>query len=176
MRTFEKKNVRAFNLFGVLVVIGILILSSMVYMTLKGEDNKIAAYAGTYLYDDENMLVEITKDSEIIRKWDGKYYMTDEEGQTVCLGSNPSLFNQSQNMLSILGECYRIYPDGTTQKYKKGLEISDLKENALYKLKDRVYIFTGSHVASYDGAFETEDFMRVSLDKNGRGCRINGNR
>ena len=127
MRTFEKKNVRAFNLFGVLVVIGILILSSMVYMTLKGEDNKIAAYAGTYLYDDENMLVEITKDSEIIRKWDGKYYMTDEEGQTVCLGSNPSLFNQSQNMLSILGECYRIYPDGTTQKYKKGLEISDLK-------------------------------------------------
>ena len=52
MRTFEKKNVRAFNLFGVLVVIGILILSSMVYMTLKGEDNKIAAYAGTYLYDD----------------------------------------------------------------------------------------------------------------------------
>ena len=47
MRTFEKKNVRAFNLFGVLVVIGILILSSMVYMTLKGEDNKIAAYAGT---------------------------------------------------------------------------------------------------------------------------------
>ena len=134
MRSFEKRNIRSFNIFGFVVLLCIAALSFMVFSSLKVGNDDFTAYAGSYLYDDDDTLLEVAQDSAIVQKWDKKYYMVDENKQKVCLGKHPSIFNKSENTLSILGPCYRIYPDGSTQKYNNGVDITDFRENAIYKL------------------------------------------
>lgn len=167
MRSFEKRNMRAFNLYGILVLLGITALSFMIFMSVRSSDEDHVTYAGCKLYDEENMLIEVKEDSKLVKKWDGKYYMTDESGETLCLGECPTIYNPEQANLSILGTCYRVYPDGTTQKYARGLEVSDLQEPALYKIKDRVYLLVGREISSYEGTFKSEGYMKLTLDKNG---------
>lgn len=167
MRSFNKRNHRAFGIFGVLVLMCIGALSFIIYNYASNDSHEFTAYGGSVLYDEEDALIQIEEDTVVVGKWDKKYYLKDSDGNTVCLGKNPVVYNEGTGTLSLIGPCYRIYPDGSTQKYKKGLDITDFSDYGLYKLSDRVYVITGKTVSSYNGNFAAENFIKVSIDRNG---------
>lgn len=165
MRKFEKKNVHSFTLFGALIIIALTALSFIVYMSSSNRNNKINIGNGSLIFTEKDQIIEIAQATTITKKWDSNYYLIDE-GKTTNLGKNPIVYSSLRNELTIYGESYRIYPDGSTIK-NNGITISDFNQPALYKVKDRQYIFTGSQVRSYDGKISVGNFMKISIDRNG---------
>lgn len=167
MRTFEKKNVATFAIFGTLVLVAVIAMSLLVVNGVKNTDDKIVVSTGSLIFTDDDNILNINSDSEIVKKWDSNYYLNGEGFDSVCLGKNPLVFNASSKILSLYGECYRAYPDGTVVKYPNGTEIQNTNESSLYKLTDRNYAFIGTRVYSFTEGFDTSDFMRIRIAKNG---------
>ena len=168
MRKFEKKNVRSFGLFGLLIVIAILALSLVVYLSVTNNDNKIKVNAGNILFIDNDKILEVSNDTEIIKKWDGNYYLT-QDGKTDNLGKHIIVNDRTNGNLQILGSSYQIYADGSVKKYNSNMIIEDLNTPQIYKLDDRLYLFAGKKIASFDGTIAADNFIKISLDRNGNG-------
>ena len=47
--------------------------------------------------------------------------------------------------------------------------IEDLNTPQIYKLDDRLYLFAGKKIASFDGTIAADGFIKISLDRNGNG-------
>ena len=167
MRTFEKKNVATFSIFGVLILAAVIALSFIVINYVNNDDSKITVSSGSLIFADDDSIIELISEGELTKKWDKKYYLTDTEHQSTCVGLNPVIYNQNEKSVNLLGEVYRIYPDGTTLKYPSGTLITNTNESSLYKLQDRDYVFVGNEVYSFQPGFESKDFMKIKLAKNG---------
>ena len=167
MRAFEKKNIATFSVFGVLVLAAVIALSFVVINYVNNDDSKLAITSGSLIFADDDSIVEIVGDGELTKKWDKKYYLNDETHKSVCVGINPVVYTKNDSTVDLLGEVYRIYPDGTTLKYQNGILITNVKENSLYKLQDRNYVFIGSEIYSYQPGFTAKDFMKIKVAKNG---------
>lgn len=167
MRAFEKKNVATFSIFGVLVLAAVVALTFVVINFVSNDSSKIAVESGSLIFADNDSIIEITGNGELTKKWDNNYYLSDDILHSESVGKNPVIYKASANSLNLLGECYRVYPDGTTLKYNNGTEITDTKESALYKLQDRNYVFVGSEVYSFEPGFNAKDFMKIKVAKNG---------
>lgn len=166
MRAFERKNIRTFSLFGILISIALIAMSLVVYKSVSSKDNHFDVLANSLIYTDEDRVIEVATDTEVVKKWNDNYYLV-HNGKTENVGSHPIIFNRSLNSLDVLGSTYRIYEDGTTQKYVNGLNITDFTRPQIYKLNDREYLFVGDTIASLDGTFSANNFIRIALDKNG---------
>ena len=167
MRAFEKKNIAAFSVFGILVIAAVVALTFVVVNYVNNDDSVVAVSSNNLIFADDDSIIDITSDGEVVKKWDGKYYVNNEFNNAVCIGKNPVVYNKGDGSLNLLGEVYRIYPDGTTLKYPNGVLVSNTKENSLYKLQDRNYVFVGNEVYSYKPGFAAKDFMRIKIAKNG---------
>lgn len=167
MRTFEKKNVATFSVFGILIITAVIALSFVVINYVNNEESKIVINSNDLIFSDDDSIIEIVNEGEITKKWDKNYYLTDENHNSTKIGKNPIIYDQSENTINLLGEVYRIYPDGTTLKHQNGILISNTKESSLYKLQDRNYVFVGNEVYSYEPGFEAKDFMKIRVAKNG---------
>lgn len=166
MRSFEKKNKRSFLLYGLIVAASIVALSLIVYTTINDNEDTLMLEAGSLIFTDSDEIIELSADSQITKKWDDNYYLI-EDGNKKSIGSFPLIYNRNLNTIDLLGSVYRIYPNGTTQKYNDGLKITNTEENSLYKLADRKYIMVGEQITSYDQSFQANNFMRIAVDKNG---------
>ena len=166
MRKFEKKNVRSFGLFGFLIVTALLAMSIVVYLAVSNTNNKIGVSTGSILFIDNDKIVEVSNDTEIIKKWDGNYYLT-QEGKTSNLGKHVVINNRTTGDLQILGNSYQIYADGSVKKYNSNMVIEDFNTPQIYKLDDRLYLFVGKKITSFDGTISADSFIKISLDRNG---------
>lgn len=167
MRKFEKRNVVKFSIFGALIVACVIAISLVVILFVNKEDNKYYVASNSLVFADDDSIYSIVNEGEIVKKWDKNYYLTDENYKSVNLGKNPAVYAATSNSITLYGECYRIYPDGTTLKYANGIDINNTKENSLYKIADRNYIFVGNDVYSYVDGYKAKDFMRIKIAKNG---------
>lgn len=167
MRKFEKKNVVTFSVFGALIIIAMIIMTISVVSFVKKENNTIDISANSLVFTDDDNVYNIAADGQIVKKWDKKFYLVNEQYNNVCLGQHPVIYSSSSDAVSLVGESYRIYPDGTTLKYPDGIDITNTKESALYKLADRNYVLIGNDVYSYEGGFKAKGFMRIKIAKNG---------
>lgn len=167
MRAFEKKNVATFSIFGVLILAAVIALTFVVINYVNNEDSKITISSGNLIFADDDSIIELNGEGELTKKWDKKYYLNDETHNSTCVGENPIIYNQGDSSVNLLGEVYRIYPDGTTLKYPNGTLIANTKESSLYKLQDRDYAFIGNEVYSFQPGFEAKDFMKIKIAKNG---------
>ena len=81
MRKLDKKSMFSFYAFAIAIVaIGALVV---VMMTL-GMNKKADPYvinASSVVYDAENRAIEVTEESVIEKKWDGKYYLKTPSGE-----------------------------------------------------------------------------------------------
>lgn len=167
MRAFEKKNIAAFSIFGILVIAAVVALTFVVVNYVNNDDSVVTVSSNNLVFADDDSIVEIASEGEVVKKWDGKYYLNDEVNNSVCIGKNPVVYNKGDGSLNLLSEVYRIYPDGTTLKYPNGVLVTNTKESSLYKLQDRNYVFVGNEVYSYQPGFMAKDFMRIKVAKNG---------
>lgn len=167
MRKFEKKNVASFTIFGILIIAAIVAISLIVTNYVANDDSKFSVKVGELVFTDNDEIIELTSNGEIIKKWDSKFYLTNDENDSVCLGEHPLVYSNNSNELVIYGDSYRIYPDGSTLKYTNSVDVINTKESCLYKLSDRNYVFIGNEVYSYSPGFNAKNFMKIRIAKNG---------
>lgn len=169
MRAFQKKNIASFSIFGVLIVIAVFAIGFVVLNYVKNDDSKIELSVNNVIFDDNDRVIEISNGGSIKKKWDENYYLIDEKGRSESLGKTPLIYDKSTNTLRLLGSSYRIFPDGTTLKNNAELAISNFTDNTIYKLADRMYVIIGKEIYSYQPGFESTNFMKVKIDRNGNG-------
>ena len=167
MRAFTKKNKGSFVIFAVLIFATIAALSFAVIKYVTAEDNQIQISAGSVIYADDDKIYEIENGATLTKKWDKKYYLKDSNNTNVCVGINPLIYETQSSALNIMGESYRVYPDGTTIKLTNGSNITNTNETQFYKLQDRYYVFVGSKINSYKEGFSASNFMKIKIAKNG---------
>lgn len=167
MRKFEKKNVASFTIFGILIIAAIVAISLIVTNYVANDNSKFTVRTGELVFTDNDEIIELTSNGELVKKWDKKYYLTNDEHDSVCLGEHPLVYSNNSNELIIYGDSYRIYPDGSTLKYNNIVDIVNTKESCLYKLSDRNYVFLGNEVYSYLPGFNAKNFMKIRIAKNG---------
>ncbi len=171
-RSFKKDSKIMFIAFGATVLLAVLALS---FVVLNAQNDKggiedsasgTSITAGSLIFKDDDSIIEVANDCEIIQMWDGECYLV-VDGKKEELGFNPVVYNKGTAQLSIYGELYQIYTDGTTKKYTNGADLTGLKDTSMYKMADRKYLFAGNTIQSYDGEFSVAAFARVAIDKNG---------
>lgn len=165
MRTFEKKNIGAFAVFGGLIVASIIAVTLLVSNVVSNKNDTFDVSAGSLIFDSKDNINTLEEDTKIKAYWDGNYYLINESSSNTNLGEHIAVFDGSS--LNVYGGAYRIYPDGTTEKYTDTLNISNFTESALYKISDRKYLFVGNEVYSFTGSFNAKNFMFIKIDKNG---------
>lgn len=165
MRTFEKKNIGLFGVFGALIVASIIAVTLLVTNLVSNKNDTFDVLSGSLIFDSKDSISALEEDTKIKAYWDKHYYLINESSSNIDLGEQISVFDGSS--LNIYGGAYRIYPDGTTEKYNDTLSISNFTESALYKLGDRRYLLVGNEVYSFTGKFSSKNFMFIKIDKNG---------
>ena len=176
MRKINKQNTLTFNVFGGLIVVGLVALSVAVVNVIGKSDDAYEVSQNSTVYTEENEYVEMTGEGKLEKQWDGKYYLKVKgENNAYCLGKNTVIYDNEKDTLTLYGEAYHILEDGTVENTPEVLEIEDTGKAGIYKLRDRMYIMTGSDIRSYDGSFETNDYVAINIHKSGTAMLMNDN-
>ncbi len=176
MRKLNKQNTLSFNVFGGLVVAGLVMLSVAVVTVIGKEKEAYTVNQDSVVYTEENEYVEMTGEGKLEKQWDGKYYLKIKgEKNAYCLGKNAVIYDRAGDSLSFYGQAYRIHEDGTVDKTEEITEVTDLNAPAIYKLRDRMYVMTGANITSTDDSFETKNYVAISIHKSGTAMLMNDN-
>ncbi len=176
MRKLNKQNTMTFNIFGILIVAALAAFSVVVFNTIRKDSDSYKVNQGSTVYTEDNEYVDMTTDGKLKQEWDGKYYLKlDGEKVTYCLGKNTVIYDSNQKKMTLYGKAYQIHEDGIVDNIDEVTEIEDMSKPALYKLRDRMYVMTGSNIQSTDNSFTTEDYVAVNIHKSGTAMLMNNN-
>ncbi len=173
MRRTQKKNTADFNIFGALVVLIVIGLTLTVVMVVRSRSGSYTVAAGSTVYDEDNEYVPIEEDATLYQKSNGKYYLKTADQEVYTLGSSAVVKSGDTGSLQVYGDLYQIAQDGTVTTSSGRNEIADFGKPGLYKLADRKYLITGSDISSTDGAYETRDYVYITIYKSGTGVLMN---
>ena len=174
MRKITKQNTLSFNIFGVLIAVILIGLTCAVVAVVSKGNEQYAISQNSTVYTEGNEYVEMTSGGKLSKKWDGKYYLELEDGSgEYCLGKNTVIYNNDDRTLTIYGEAFKIREDGLVDNLSEVTQVEDVKKKGLYKLRDRLYVMTGSEIASTDDNFDTTDYVAVSIYKSGTALLMN---
>lgn len=176
MRKINKQNTLTFNVFGGLIVIGLVALSVAVVNVIGRTDDAYEVSQDSTVYTEENEYVDMTGEGKLEKQWDGKYYLKVKgENNSYCLGKNTIIYDKEKDTLTLYGEAYHILEDGTVENTPEVFEIENRGKAGIYKLRDRMYLMTGADIRSYDGSFETNDYVAINVHKSGTAMLMNDN-
>jgi len=176
MRKLNKQNTLTFNVFGGLIVVGLVALSVAVINVIGKSDDAHTVSQDSVVYTEDNEYVEMTGEGKLEKQWDGKYYLKVKgENNAYCLGKNTVIFDKGRDVLTMYGPAYQILEDGTVINTPEVNEIDDIGKAAIYKLRDRMYIMTGSDIRSLDDSFTTQDYVAINIHKSGTALLMNDN-
>lgn len=173
MRKLSKKNKISFNIFGLIIVMVIGLLSFISFQVLAYEKEEYSLKKGSTLYDNHMSLIDVVSDGIIEKKWTGEYYASLDDVGDYNLGSHSVIFDGSSRVVMILGDGYQVFTDGTVNAIEKKTDISDLREMKLYKLEDRKYLIIGNQITSKDNSVSTTRYLMVTMDKSGNALLSN---
>lgn len=172
MRKLDKKNTISFNIFGALIVLGLIALTVSVVMVIRSRTGSETIAASSVVYNDENEYILLDKDGKLSKKWDGNYYLKSGR-ENYSLGPNAVVFDKNSGLLTVYGDLYKINQDGTIESASEKTEISDYNSPGIYKMQDRKYLMTGGSIDATDGSFGTSKFVIASINRSGTALLMN---
>ncbi len=172
MRKLDKKNTISFNIFGALIVLGLIALTVSVVMVIRSRTGSETIAASSVVYNDENEYILLDKDGKLSKKWDGNYYLKSGR-ENYSLGPNAVVFDKNSGLLTVYGDLYKINQDGTIESTSEKTEISDYNSPGIYKMQDRKYLMTGGSIDATDGSFGTSKFVIASINRSGTALLMN---
>ena len=172
MRKLDKKNTISFNIFGALIVLGLIALTVSVVMVIRSRTGSETIAASSVVYNDENEYILLDKDGKLSKKWDGNYYLKSGK-ENYSLGPNAVVFDKNSGLLTVYGDLYKINQDGTIESASEKTEISDYNSPGIYKMQDRKYLMTGGSIDATDGSFGTSKFVIASINRSGTALLMN---
>lgn len=172
MRKLDKKNTISFNVFGALILLGVIALTVSVVAVVRSRTGTETIAPSSVVYNDANEYVSLEKEGKLSKKWDGNFYLK-SNGENYSLGPNAIIYDKNNGLLTVYGDLYDIKQDGTVISTTDRTEISDYNSPGIYKLQDRKYLMTGGSINATDGSFGTSKYVIVSIYKGGTALLMN---
>ena len=173
MRKLDKKSMFSFYAFAVAIVaIGALVVVMMTIAMNKKNDPYVIN-SSTVVYDAQNNAIQVTEESVIEKKWDGKYYLTTPEGNSYNLGESVITYEGDSGSVRTFGGGYEVTKDEGVKTLEGVTDITDFSTPGFYKLGDRKYLLVGPSIATEDKVIDTTKFLFVYLDTAGNALLFN---
>ena len=173
MKRTVKKNTGIYNIFGALIVLGLVGLSFVVFNVLKNKEDTYVIPAGSTVYDINNEYIPLEDDAEVYWKADGNCYLKTTDKEVYKLGKQAVVHDKETNSVKIFGDAYKINSDGIITNLTGVTEISDFSEPSIYKMADRKYLMTGNGIKSTDKSYNAEKYVYVTIYKSGTAVLMN---
>ena len=173
MKRAVKKNTGIYNIFGALIVLGLVGLSIIVVNVLKNKEDTYVIPAGSTVYDINNEYIPLEDDAEVYWKADGNCYLKTVDKEVYKLGKQAVVFDKNTNSVKIYGDVYKVNSDGMVSNHTGVTEISDFSEPGIYKMADRKYLMTGNGIKSTDKSYNAEKYVYVNIYKSGTAVLMN---
>ena len=173
MKRAVKKNTGIYNIFGALIVLGLVGLSIIVVNVLKNKEDSYVIPAGSTVYDINNEYIPLEDDAEVYWKADGNCYLKTVDKEVYKLGKQAVVFDKNTNSVKIYGDVYKVNSDGMVSNHTGVTEISDFSEPGIYKMADRKYLMTGNGIKSTDKSYNAEKYVYVNIYKSGTAVLMN---
>ncbi len=167
MRRLIDGNKRVISIFSIIIIGIIAILVLFIVFSFFNTKEEYYVSSGAIAYDMEYDQIKIDSEGRIEKKWDGNYYLYDNEDNKYNLGSQAIVYDVNKSTLNVFGNIYKVLSDGQVEKYTGNNKISNLNDDFIYKLADRKYVITGGRIINQNNSLNTEDFLIAVLDKSG---------
>jgi hypothetical protein len=175
MRRFNRKVIRAFNIFGIAVLLNTAFLGWMgATGATSGPEVAYALPAGSIVYDGNNGRIELMAQATVRESGNEGYKLTYAgASEEFALGDHPVAYETDSSTLNLFGDGYRVYRDGSVEAIKARTEITDYENSAFYKLADRRYVITGGTISDETGLFTAQGFLFIVMDRLGDARLLN---
>ena len=173
MKRAVKKNTGIYNIFGALIVLGLVGLSIVVVNVFKNKEDTYVVPAGSTVYDINNEYIPLEDDAKIYWKADGNCYLKTSDKEVYKLGKQAVVHDKDTGSVKIYGDAYKIDSDGIISNLSGVTEISDFSEPGIYKMSDRKYLMIGNGIKSTDKSYNAEKYVYVNIYKSGTAVLMN---
>jgi len=173
VRKLNTKNKMTFNAFAVMIAAMLVVFTIAVVAVIRGRNESYPVSAGSTVYTEDYEYVDMLSAGKITKKWDDKYYLSTDDGETYCLGPNTVIYDNEKQNLTIYGEAFYIHEDGIVDNLEEVTVVEDMNKPSLYKLRDRMYVMTGNEINEVDGDFMTDHYVAINIHKSGTAMLMN---
>ena len=173
LRKLTSGNEINFVVFTIIIIVIMILLGLGVTYVLNIDKQVYQVEANTFLYDSENIPLEIENGGSMSAKWDGNYYIETNEGETYNVGKQPVIYNKSTGKVGMYGKRYQVFSDAHVETLNDLVEITDFSEDRFYKLDDRKYLIVSNSIKNETETISTKRYLLVILDKAGNTLLLN---
>lgn len=161
VRQYTRSTKIAFAVFTVLVAVMFAGIGLIAHNTITSANLDVELPAGTVIYDNTYVPIELTGTAAVSREPDGQYFLNYGDS-SVALGKHTLAYGNG--IVRIFGGGYAIEPDGSVMQAKDGEEFPVGDQGLLLKLADRRYAIVCSEIADNGGVFQTTDYLYIVMD------------
>ncbi|MCI8445635.1 MAG: hypothetical protein HFG15_04265, partial [Bacilli bacterium] len=160
MRKLTKGNKTSFGIFTVVVIFIVVLFVFGIYQMMNSERYEYEVMKNSFVYDETYNLIEVTNDTTLSRKWNGRYYLksTDHTYQTP-LGLETVIYQADEKKLQLYGSIYQVFRNGDVNQLKNRTEVAKTSSPSFYKLSDRRYLMVGGRIKNEAGTFTTAQYL-----------------
>lgn len=160
IRSYKKATLIIFSALAATVVVAFTAMGILSLRTAANRPQGIELTAGTIVYDNANVPIQLSEDAMVKR--DGEFYYLMQNGQDTLLGAHTLAYDG--NGVRVLGSGYLIQDDGSVQLIKDEDVFTNLTSGALIKLNDRRYAIACTNISDEQKTFDARDYILISMD------------
>lgn len=173
MRKLTAGNKINFTVFAIVIIVIIVLLIVCLRYVMGIDRTVYQIEPNTFVYDSENVPVQIENGGTMQAKWDGNYHIDTVDGLTYNVGEQSVMYNKSSGKVSLYGKMYQVLADASVQTLSGQSEFVNFSEDRFYKLADRKYLILSDSISNEQNTIQTRRYLLVVLDKAGNTLLLN---
>lgn len=162
----------------VLVVIFVVIITIFIlFFSFFSNENKLVYHVNkdSVVFDDNFNYIRLNSEAEIMKKFDGYYYIFDEEGDEKLkykIGQTAIVY--AENVIYIYGNAYEVLSNGDVENVTGETKVLTNGQTRFFKIADRKYLIVSKDIKSVnDNSVNTQNYLIVEIDKQGKAIFAN---
>ena len=173
MRKLTVGNKLNFTIFTIIIIVIIFLLVFGLQYVLKIDKQIYTLEASTFLFDSENIPIELENTATMRAEWDNNYHLETTDGKKYNVGAQPITYNKNTGKVTLYGQRYKVSSDASVETISEATEFSNFSEDSFYKLADRKYLILSDSIKNDTQTISTKRYLIVILDKAGNTMLLN---
>ena len=173
MRKLTSGNKINFAVFAIIIIVILAILIICLRYVMGLDSQVYQLEANTFLYDSQNVPVQLDNGGTMQAKWDGNYHIETEDGSSYNVGPQTVIYNKTTAQVNLYGKMYQVFSDASVETLSGSTEITEFYEDRFYKLADRKYLIISNNIKNDTETISTKRYLLIILDKAGNTLLLN---
>ncbi|MBR0313440.1 MAG: hypothetical protein IJQ98_13710, partial [Oscillospiraceae bacterium] len=161
IRKFNRANRLVLALFSALSLTMFGAMAFSAQRTAASVPAGIELPAGSVIYDNAYVPVELAETGLVQRRTTGQYVLTQGES-TLPLGAHTLAY--TGNALQVFGGGYLVESDGSVSPVEDTMVFDALDAGAVIKMADRRYVMAGASISDSNNVFTAERYIYIVMD------------